>query len=204
MELHDAIQLRRGTGEVGCIGLQPQAGVITTFIAAGLVWYSANEEVVKLVRTCHGHAVQDGRTSRPSWSLIIRKHEKLIVGTTILEDVEGLAKVCCENLVTLHVHPHQALGDVLVLALPQQLSLPELVDAQILANAGQQPAFEGEEAQRDIIKRRRVNELQMVSLVVHVGLDGRFGCMSRVQRHVVNGADDETRLVCKLGEVANC
>mmetsp|Transcript_14903 Transcript_14903/g.40866 ORF Transcript_14903/g.40866 Transcript_14903/m.40866 type:complete len:490 (-) Transcript_14903:930-2399(-) len=101
------------------------------------------------------------------------------------------------------MHPHEALWDVFVLALAEQLSLAKLVNAEAPANAGQEPALEGEEAERHVVQRSRMDELQVVALVVHVGFNRGLGRMPRVQRHVVDGPDDQAGLVRKLREVAH-
>mmetsp|Transcript_20864 Transcript_20864/g.58886 ORF Transcript_20864/g.58886 Transcript_20864/m.58886 type:complete len:258 (+) Transcript_20864:741-1514(+) len=102
------------------------------------------------------------------------------------------------------MHPHDALRDVLVLALPEQLPLAKLVDAQALAHTCKKAALKREEAQGHIIQGGGVDELQVVPLIIHVGLDGRLRSMSRVERHVVDRANNKARLIRQLREVAHC
>mmetsp|Transcript_11309 Transcript_11309/g.25068 ORF Transcript_11309/g.25068 Transcript_11309/m.25068 type:complete len:284 (+) Transcript_11309:764-1615(+) len=102
------------------------------------------------------------------------------------------------------MHPGDALRDILELAFPQQLSLSQLINAQILTNRGKQLALEGEQTEGHVIDRRGMNQLQIVPFIVNVCLDGSSRSMPRMKRHVIRSANHEARLVGQLVEIANC
>mmetsp|Transcript_1925 Transcript_1925/g.3674 ORF Transcript_1925/g.3674 Transcript_1925/m.3674 type:complete len:363 (+) Transcript_1925:282-1370(+) len=204
VELHDVLQLWRSACEVGGVRLEAEPGEVAAFVVPGLLGHASDEEVVELVGTGHGDVVQHRRAGDPARHRVVRHHEELVVGATVLEDVERLPEISRIDLVVLDVHPHDPLWDILVLALTQQLPLAKLVDAQRFANAGQQPSLEGKQAKGHVIQRCGVNELQVIALIIHVSLDRGLWRVPRIQRHVVHSSNHQAGLIGQLGEVAHC
>ena len=180
---------------------QMSARAVLVGFFRGLLGASQQPNVPKFVSASNGLIINHGTASRPPRNHVIHKGDQAILLEFVDHVNHTLLHIADDDTAALGLQTDDEIRYHLGLAFPEQLLEAEVVDAELIADPGQQTALETEQGLRRLLDLGFVDEFQLLAVFEEaVDVDEAGSKRSRSDHDVFAGTDDEERLIILTGE----